>query len=86
MHFCSLSKSRTLHGVDHNGLSLEYPEYGIVNYNEWIDNVSRYLFLYFHSILLTHSVQRRTVKAFIVVPQPVKTFYSCITFPFSLIH
>lgn len=45
MHFCSLSKPRKLHGVDHNGLSLESPEYGIVNYNEWINSnsVSRYL-------------------------------------------
>jgi hypothetical protein len=45
MHFCSLSKPRKLHGVASNGLSLETPEYGIVNYNEWINSnsVSRYL-------------------------------------------
>jgi hypothetical protein len=43
MHFCSLSKPRKLHGVGHNGLSREPPEYGILNYNEWINNVSRYL-------------------------------------------
>ncbi|CRK99821.1 CLUMA_CG013129, isoform A [Clunio marinus] len=39
--YMSLSKPRKLHGVDRNGLSIESPEYGIVNYNEWIDNVSR---------------------------------------------
>lgn len=52
MHFCSFSKSRKLHGVDHNGLSIEPPEYGIVNYNDWINSVSRYLslpFFYIHS-------------------------------------
>lgn len=41
MHFDSLP--RKLHGVDRNGLSLESPEYGIINYNHWIDSVSRYL-------------------------------------------
>lgn len=41
MHFYSLP--RKLHGVDRNGLSLETPEYGIINYNHWIDSVSRYL-------------------------------------------
>lgn len=41
MHFYSLP--RKLHGVDRNGLSLESPEYGIINYNHWIDSVSRYL-------------------------------------------
>lgn len=56
VQFRSISKSRKLHGVDINGLSLETPEYGIVNYNEWINSTSRYLFLYFHS-LLTHAVQ-----------------------------
>lgn len=50
LHFCSFAKPRKLHGVDHNGRSLETPEFGIVNYIEWMDNVSRYLLdLYFHS-------------------------------------
>lgn len=53
--FCSFSNSRKPHGVGHNGLSLETPEYGIVNYNEWMDNVSRYL-LFSTSILITDAV------------------------------
>lgn len=86
MHFCSLSKSRKLHGVAHNGLSLESPEYGIVNYNEWIDSVSRYLFLYFHSsnscsVQKTHS-SRMNLNAFYCSLATCKnTNFFCITIP-----
>lgn len=99
MHFCSLSKSRKLHGVDHNGLSIESPEYGIVNYNEWINNVSRYLASLLSLLpLLAHYVQKYEIicfmrdlrmalnlNAFDRRLKPVNEIIR-ITFPFSLFH
>jgi hypothetical protein len=45
-------KQRKLHGVDENGLSIESPVYGIINYSEWIDVTLRYLSLHYSALFL----------------------------------